>query len=289
MSIYRSIRRISTGTAAVDGAGVHLVRVIGSSDVNDYDPFLMLDAFDSVRPADYMAGFPWHPHRGIETVTYLMEGEMEHGDSNGNRGIIRSGEAQWMTAGSGIIHQEMPHAAPRMLGAQLWLNLPQKDKMAAPAYAAITKEEIPPVEDGDAVVRILSGAYKSRQGGFQSRYIPVTYLDVEISPNGSWEFTGVPSDTLFVYLVLGSASFPTEQTPGQLLAAKHAVLFDAGDVLSVKAGGEGVRMLLLSAPALHEPVAWGGPVVMNTEEELRQAFAELEDGTFLREGSAGRQ
>lgn len=276
---YRSIKRIVRGVHTTDGAGVHLVRVVGQNDIDDFDPFLMLDAFDSDDPADYVAGFPWHPHRGIETVTYLIEGDIEHGDSLGNRGSIKDGDCQWMTAGSGIIHQEMPQATDSMLGAQLWLNLPADDKMCDPQYGDIQKENVPVVKDDIATVRVLAGSYGEIEGAFQGQHVPTTYLDVEVNPNQEWEFQSDPEATLFVYLVSGSASFDG----GENFEDHHqAVLFTQDEYLRVKAGKEGARMLLLQAHPLHEPVAWGGPVVMNTDEELRQAFKDIRNDTFIR-------
>jgi len=283
MTAYRKIKKITKGIRTQDGAGVKLVRVVGYNDTGDYDPFLMLDAFDSENPEDYTKGFPWHPHRGIETITYLIEGEIEHGDSLGNKGVIGGGDAQWMTAGSGIIHQEMPQAAPRMLGAQLWLNLPAADKMADPQYGDIKKADIPVIAEDGARVHVISGSYKGRVGAFQGRYIPATYLDVEVAAGAGWVLEGQPEDTLFVYLVSGSAAF---EPGGRPVADHQAVLFEPGDALYVEAGAGDLRFLLLTAPPLDEPVAWGGPIVMNTRDELNQAFRELDEGTFIRVGEA---
>ena len=183
MTDLRQIRRIVTGKKTIDGAGVHLVRVLGYRDTQDFDPFLMLDAFDSDNPEDYIKGFPWHPHRGIETVTYLIQGDIEHGDSLGNSGSILDGDCQWMTAGSGIIHQEMPKASSRMYGAQLWLNLPAADKMAPPAYGDIQRDQVPVVKGDGHTVRIVAGDYQGKAGAFQGRYIQTTYLDIEMEPN----------------------------------------------------------------------------------------------------------
>lgn len=288
MEEYRAVRRITSGRAAVDGAGVHLTRVIGSGDTSDYDPFLMLDAFDSWHPKDYIKGFPWHPHRGIETITYLIEGEMEHQDSLGNRGVIRGGEAQWMTAGSGIIHQEMPAASKHMLGAQLWLNLPRSEKMADPSYGPITAEQIQEIEDGDAHVRLIAGTWNGHASGFQGKHIPADYLDVEIQPNGEWVYISDPEKTVFAYLVEGSADF-TADGSGPEIEQKNAVLFTPGEKLHVTAGRKGARFLLLAARPLHEPIAWGGPIVMNTQRELQHAFDELDRDTFLKTGTSREQ
>lgn len=284
MEEYRAVRRITSGRQAIDGAGVHLTRVIGSGDTADYDPFLMLDAFDSRNPRDYIKGFPWHPHRGIETITYLISGEMEHQDSLGNRGVIHGGEAQWMTAGSGIIHQEMPAASRHMLGAQIWLNLPRSDKMCDPSYGPIAAEQIQEIEDGDAHIRLIAGSWNGHEGGFQGRHIPADYLDAEIAPGGEWTYVSDPEKTVFAYLVEGSADF-SEHASGPQIEQKNAVLFTSGEKLHVQAGRKGARFLLLSARPLHEPIAWGGPIVMNTQRELQHAFDELDRDTFLKAGT----
>ena len=283
METLRKVKKINRGRPAVDGAGVKLVRVIGYHDTADYDPFLMLDAFDSKNPDDYTKGFPWHPHRGIETITYLIQGDIEHGDSLGNSGSILDGECQWMTAGSGIIHQEMPQASPRMLGAQIWLNLPAKDKMTAPRYGDIKAADVPRIETEGAVVGVIAGEYQSRQGAFTGKFIQATYLDVALQAGQAWSLDGDPDETLFVYLFSGRASFDPND-PGQVVDEKQAVLFDAGERFWVRAAGQDLRFILLSAPPLHEPIAWGGPIVMNTKAELDQAFRDLDNGTFLKQG-----
>ncbi len=275
----RDVKKVVTGSTQYDGAGVKLVRVIGGRDVKDFDPFLMLDAFDSEDPADYTKGFPWHPHRGIETVTYLIQGDIEHGDSLGNEGSILDGCCQWMTAGSGILHQEMPKTAPRMLGAQLWVNLPQKDKMTDPEYRDITADVIPVVKEDGAVVRILSGIYNGKAGATAGDYVKVLYLDVALEPGAEWKLGTKEDDTLFTYIVLGGGHFAED---GDYFHSRRAVLFDSGEELYVKAGEEGMRFFLLAGAPLNEPVAWGGPIVMNTREELNQAFAELDNGTFIK-------
>ena len=274
---YREIVKTVRGQRAVDGAGVSLVRVLGNRDVYDFDPFLMLDSFDSTDPADYTAGFPWHPHRGIETITYLINGKIEHMDSLGNKGTIESGESQWMTAGSGILHQEMPMAAERMLGFQLWLNLPKADKMAEPAYLGITQDSIPVVEADRAKVRVLSGGYGGISG-VQPRHIQAGILDISL-PKGEWlTLPTKPEETVFAFLILGDAVIDA-----QLISEKTAVLFGAGDSVSIEATPDrDLRLILFSGKALHEPVAWGGPIVMNTREELDLAFEELRNGSFIK-------
>lgn len=275
----RNVIKTVTGVHTQDGAGVNLVRVIANRDVEDFDPFLMLDAFDSENPADYIKGFPWHPHRGIETVTYLISGDIEHSDSMGNKGSICDGGCQWMTAGSGVLHQEMPQAADRMLGYQLWINLPRDHKMAPPKYFDITDDMVTEVRHGDAAVRIIGGSFDGKEGQAQGDYVKADLLDVEIPPNGTLDFPTDPEKNVFVYLFEGNASFGSD---GQDIPAKTAALFSQGDRFTVRAGENGVRFAYFAGRPLKEPVAWGGPVVMNTPEELDEAFAELEDGSFIK-------
>lgn len=283
--MLREIKKIVSGRRAVDGAGVKLVRVLGHDDTTDFDPFLMLDAFDSTDPDDYVRGFPWHPHRGIETVTYLIRGDIEHGDSLGNSGSILDGDCQWMTAGSGIIHQEMPQASERMLGAQLWLNLPAEFKMTDPAYGDILSSDIPKIEREGSTVRVLSGSYNNTEGAFKAKYVQATYLDISLDPGVEWSFANDEQENLFIYIFHGAAAFGSNiQEDGQdrLTDAKQAVLFTTGSIFRARAGSNGIRFILLSAKPLKEPIAWGGPIVMNTKQELEQAFQELETGTFIR-------
>jgi hypothetical protein len=281
MTQLRKVAKIVTGRRAVDGAGVHLVRVIGYHDTKDFDPFLMLDAFDSQNPADYVKGFPWHPHRGIETITYLISGDIEHGDSLGNSGSILDGDCQWMTAGSGIIHQEMPKASPRMLGAQLWLNLPAKDKMTDPLYGDIRRDQVPVIRENGSTVRIVAGEYGGRPGAFEGKFVPATYLDVELEPGAEWTFDSDPEWTLFLYSFAGQAAFDPDESV--LYDERQAILFErGGEQLWVRAGDKGIRFILVTGQPLREPIAWGGPIVMNTREELDQAFAELDNNTFIR-------
>lgn len=277
----RSVAKIVAGHPSVDGAGVHLVRVLGAPTVYDFDPFLMLDAFDSYNPADYIRGFPMHPHRGIETFTYLMEGEIDHQDSLGHQGRILDGCCQWMTAGNGILHQEMPRATDRLLGLQLWINLPRAHKMADPKYRDITPALIPVQQEDGAEVAVVAGSYPGPQGtvngATKGDYTPVRFLDVRLVPGKIWEVETEPDDTVFAYLVQGSCRLGELELP-----TRRAALFTTGDVLRLTGGPGGARFVLVSGRPLHEPVAWGGPIVMNTEAEVRQAFQELEDGTFLR-------
>lgn len=275
----RKVEQIVTGMATQDGAGVKLVRVLGHDTTEAFDPFLMLDAFDSRDPRDYVKGFPWHPHRGIETVTYLIQGDIEHGDSLGNKGSILDGCCQWMTAGSGILHQEMPKEAPRMLGLQLWLNLPAKDKMCDPAYHDIRDEDVPVVADNGASVRVIAGEYKGTKGAAQGDYVKMRMLDVDLKPGAAFELETLDDETLFVYLVAGSGSFGATQ---EVIKEKHAVLFSKGNGMTIAACADGLRFVLCQAKALHEPIAWGGPIVMNTRQELQKAFDELDKGTFIK-------
>ena len=280
MSDIRAIRKIVTGKQAVDGAGVKLVRVIGHDDTKEFDPFLMLDAFDSVNPDDYVKGFPWHPHRGIETITYLIHGDIEHGDGLGNQGSILDGDCQWMTAGSGIIHQEMPKPSDRMLGVQLWLNLPAKDKMTTPKYHGLTKADIPVIEEEGRKIHIIAGTYNGINGAMEGDYVKPLYLDVEVNPGVEWSLATDRTATLFVYIVQGEGFFGS--AGDDFISAKHAILFDDGLTFKVKAASNGLRFLLMSGKPLREPIAWGGPIVMNTREELNLAFKELEENKFIK-------
>lgn len=272
----REIVKTVRGHRTTDGAGVSLVRVLSNADTKDFDPFLMLDFFDSTDPSDYTAGFPMHPHRGIETITYLIEGCIEHEDSLGNKGTIQAGESQWMTAGSGILHQEMPKASQRMLGIQLWLNLPRDQKMDSPAYLSITGEMIAQIKKDDAVIRVLSGKFE-RETGVTPRHIPASIYDIELSADGEIGISTKPEETVFVFLI-GDAVIN-----GQPITANTVVLFGEGDEIHVCASADaGLRFLYFSGKPLREPIAWGGPIVMNTQEELALAFDELRRGTFIK-------
>lgn len=276
----RTIKKIITGKNTTDGAGVSLVRVFGYNDTKEFDPFLMLDAFDSTDPNDYIKGFPWHPHRGIETITYLIEGDIEHGDSLGNKGSILNGECQWMTAGSGIIHQEMPKPAKRLLGVQLWLNLPAKDKMTTPKYHGLSSKDIPLIDEGNIKIRIISGTYKEKSGALKDDFVKLLYLDVEISNSLEWSLKTQKDNTLFVYILQGEGYFGSVND--EFISEKHAILFNEGDDFIVKASNKSIRFLLLSGKPLKEPIAWGGPIVMNTQEELNLAFKELNEDKFIK-------
>jgi quercetin 2,3-dioxygenase len=299
MSI-RPVKRLVKAKPTMEGAGVHLRRAFGFGNTSDFDPFLLLDDFRNDRPEDYRAGFPWHPHRGIETITYVLAGTVEHGDSMGNRGAITAGDVQWMTAGSGIIHQEMPKgdAEGRMHGFQLWANLPASLKMTAPRYQEVKAADIPVVTDDDGTrARIVCGSFWGTKGPVDEVAIDPIYLDVAVPPGKRKKLPVATTRNAFAYVFEGAGDFcnasgplevPTEgvgwsdTTPPAHADNRSLVLFDRGDEVTVQAGDEGVRFLLVSGQPLAEPVAWYGPIVMNTQEQLRQAFAELEKGTFLK-------
>lgn len=278
MSQYRCLQKQIAGKQTVDGAGVKLVRVIGQADTAEFDPFLLLDAFDSRQPDDYIKGFPWHPHRGIETITYLIHGSIEHGDSLGNQGRIRDGECQWMTAGKGILHQEMPQASAHMLGVQLWLNLPQSAKMTAPAYRDITAADIPVIEEDGGSIRVVAGQYAGAAAGARGQHVALTLLDVALQPEALWHWQPPEGERLFIYLLTGNGKLGE---PGEALAAQQAALLSDAGELRLQAGTAGLRCLVFAGRPLNEPVAWGGPIVMNYREELQQAFRELREGTFI--------
>jgi redox-sensitive bicupin YhaK (pirin superfamily) len=279
---------------------VHLRRAFGFGNTSDFDPFLLLDDFRNDVPADYLAGFPWHPHRGIETITYVLAGTVEHADSLGNRGAIAPGEIQWMTAGRGIIHQEMPKGdeAGRMHGFQLWANLPSSQKMTAPRYQEIKAQEIPQVKDDDGTIaRIVCGNFWGKKGPVEGIATDPRYLDVTVPPGKRKKLPVETANHAFAYVFEGSGKFcnasgplvvPTEgvgwheTTLPKDADNRSLVLFDRGDEVEVQAGEEGIRFLLVSGKPLEEPVAWYGPIVMNTQEQLRKAFEELQDGSFLK-------
>ncbi len=271
--IYQQVR----GYRTKDGAGVSLVRVLGNGTVEEYDPFLMLDSFDSTNPDDYTAGFPMHPHRGIETISYVYRGSMTHRDSLGNEDTIGDGEVQWMTAGSGIMHEERLPASERLLGVQLWLNLPAKDKMVPPAYRSIKNSEIEKIEYSWGKVRLLAGEFEGRKG-FMSKYLPLDYYDLHINPNTSIILNMDSERSVMVFTLLEDAYIA-----GELVKEKTAVKLTPGDSLEIKATEKKAQVLFISSKRLDEPVSWGGPIVMNTKEELIKAFDDLKRGTFLKE------
>jgi quercetin 2,3-dioxygenase len=301
MSI-RPIKRIVESQPTMEGAGVKLRRAFGFGNTSEFDPFLLLDDFRNERPEDYRAGFPWHPHRGIETITYVLAGTVEHGDSLGNRGTLGAGDVQWMTAGRGILHQEMPQgdAKGRMHGFQLWANLPASLKMAAPRYQDIPGAEIPEVVDDDGTrVRVICGEFWGKRGPVEGVAADPRYLDISVPPGRRKTFTVEASRQAFAYVFAGSGTFRDASQPFGVLTEKEdkggetlirertgnrsLVLFDSGDEVTVQAGDEGIRFLLVSGKPIEEPVAWYGPIVMNTQAELQQAVAELRNGTFIRQ------
>ena len=299
MSI-RPIRRLIKAKPTLEGAGVHLRRAFGFGNTSEFDPFLLLDDFRNDIPRDYLAGFPWHPHRGIETITYVLAGTVEHGDSMGNHGAIGAGDIQWMTAGRGIIHQEMPKGDPlgQMHGFQLWANLPSSLKMSPPRYQEVKAAEIPlAIDDDGTQARIVCGSFWGKKGPVVGIAADPTYLDVTVPPNKRKKLPVETTRHAFAYVFAGSGKFctasgplavPTEgvgwadTTPPKEADNRSLVLFDSGDEIEVQAGEDGIRFLLVSGKPLQEPVAWYGPIVMNTQEELQQAYQELQKGTFLK-------
>ena len=300
MSI-RPVRDIVQSKPTIEGAGVRLRRAFGFGNTTEFDPFLLLDAFRNDRPQDYLAGFPWHPHRGIETITYVLSGTVEHGDSLGNRGLLGAGDIQWMTAGRGIMHQEMPRGDTqgRMHGFQLWANLPSSLKMTAPRYQDVKAVEIPEVVDDDGThVRVICGDFWGKKGPVDGVAADPRYLDVFV-PAGKRKTLKVEVERhAFAYVFEGDGSFRAASTPQGVLTEKQIdgsevvmrerignrslVLFDSGDEITVQAGAQGIRFLLVSGKPIKEPVAWYGPIVMNTQVELQQAVNELRNGTFIR-------
>jgi len=295
----RQVKRLVQSKPTVEGAGVRLRRAFGFGATEEFDPFLLLDDFRNERPQDYLAGFPWHPHRGIETITYVLAGTVDHGDSMGNRGSIGAGDIQWMTAGRGIIHQEMPtgDADGRMHGFQLWANLPSSLKMTAPRYQDVKAADVPVAREDDGTeVRIVCGSYRGIRGPVDDVAARPVYLDITVPAGKRRKLPVETTSHAFAYVFSGAGKFcnasqplavPTEADawlsthPPAHADNRTLVLFDAGDEVEVQAGDEGIRFLLVSGQPLKEPVAWYGPIVMNTQEELQHAFQQLEEGTFL--------
>ncbi|MFY9750833.1 MAG: pirin family protein [Methanoregula sp.] len=279
----REIARILKSRPTLEGAGVHLNRAFGYNEIPDFDPFLMLDDFRADRPRDYLAGFPWHPHRGIETVTYMLEGTVEHGDSMGHAGNVDAGCVQWMTAGSGIIHQEMPKPVNgRMGGFQLWVNLPRKYKVMDPRYQEIKADAIPSVTlPGGASARVICGTIAGVTGPVRDIMADPEYFDVSLEPGAQFSHPVKPGYRAAAYVIGGTGRFD-EGHKDELANRTMALFGDEGDAVGVRAGGEGVRFLFFSGKPLREPIAWGGPIVMNTQEELQQAFDEYENDTFIK-------
>ena len=279
VTMRRTVKQIVNSRGTIEGAGVRLKRVFGYNEVPAFDPFLLLDHFGSENPDDYVRGFPWHPHRGIETVTYMLNGEVEHGDSIGNSGVIRSGDIQWMTAGSGIIHQEMPRRYEGLMqGFQLWVNLPAEKKMIPPRYRGITKNQIPRLKKEGARLKVIAGKIDGTQGSIKDLVVNVEYFDVKLEAGKAFEHPTERGCNVFAYAIEGSGY--SEDT---LIEPQHCALFSDGDSVKIETKS-GLRFLFVSGKPLKEPVAWGGPIVMNNEKELAKAFQELEEGTFIRTG-----
>jgi len=277
----RRISQIFKGKLTLEGAGVRLKRALGYYEVPLFDPFLLLDDFHSDNPDDYRAGFPWHPHRGIETVTYLLHGSIRHEDSMGNGGIISPGELQWMTAGSGIVHSEMPEPESGLLwGFQLWVNLPARYKMMPPRYRGVTRQEVPVValEDGGEL-RVIAGVYEKTKGPVRDIVVEPQYLDVRLTAGSEFEHRFKIGSKVFAYVVDGEGVF---DDGGEAVKAESAVLYGDGGPVRISAGKKGVRFLLISGMPIREPIAWGGPIVMNTEIEVDKAFREYNEGTFIK-------
>ena len=275
----RKVARVLKSRLTIEGAGVRLKRVFGYDQVPLFDPFLMLDHFGSDNPNDYIKGFPWHPHRGIETVTYMWNGEVEHGDNMGNKGVIKSGDIQWMTAGSGVIHQEMPKKyAGLMHGFQLWVSLPAKKKMTAPQYRGINKEEIATIQEKGLKIKLIAGKINGIEGPVQCLATPVEYLDVELENGKIFEHATPKKWKTFAYVVNGSI-----YADDKIIMPEQCVLFTEGDFVRLTPN-EATHFLFVTGEPLNAPVAWGGPIVMNTQSELSEAFKELDEGTFIKSG-----
>ena len=298
MSI-RAVKSVTQSKPTMEGAGVHLRRAFGFGATTEFDPFLLLDDFRNDNPDEYLAGFPWHPHRGIETITYVRAGSVEHGDSLGNRGAMGAGDVQWMTAGRGILHQEMPKGDDRgrMHGFQLWANLPAALKMTEPRYQDISAKDIQEVTDDDGThVRVITGEFWGKTGPVEGVAANPRYIDVTVPPGRRKAIPVDRAHHVFAYVFAGAGSFRDASQPRGVLneitnqrdaasdetGNRSLVLFDRGDEVVVQAGDEGIRFLLVSGRPIEEPVAWYGPIVMNTQEELQQAFSELRAGTFIR-------
>jgi len=281
MSTIRAVQQLFRSQPTVEGAGVKLKRAFGSSQLPRFDPFLLLDDFHSGNPDDYLAGFPMHPHRGIETITYLLQGRVLHKDSMGHSGVIEAGDVQWMTAGGGIIHEEMPQVSkPALWGFQLWANLPASHKMMAPRYREIRNDQIPTVSPADGVtIRIICGRVGGVEGPVREIVIDPEYLDVALAPERRYDHPVKAGHRVFSYLLEGEARFG--HADGKAVGAETVALLGDGETVRIVTGKSAARLLLVSGKPIGEPIAWGGPIVMNTREELARAFEEYRDGTFL--------
>jgi len=300
MKKIRSIKKVMKSKPTLEGAGVHLKRAFGNQHVPQLDPFLLLDDFHSSNPQQYLNGFPWHPHRGIETITYMLQGRVEHGDSMGNQGVIGPGDVQWMTAGSGIIHQEMPKGSAdgSMWGLQLWANLPAANKMMGPRYRGITSDQIPEITlEAGVRIKIICGKIGKTRGAVQDVVIDPEYLDVTIPAGAGFQHHTHPGYTVFAYVLEGKGYFEPERDPYHydiegnnyfdfkrdcLMGTENLIIYDDGEEIFITAENESVHFLLISGKPIKEPVAWYGPIVMNTREELQIAFEEYQQGTFLK-------
>lgn len=303
MNAARKIKKIFRSKQTIEGAGVHLKRAFGSSEVGQFDPFLLLDDFRSENPNHYNKGFPWHPHRGIETITYILQGKVEHGDSLGNKGVIDPGDVQWMTAGSGIIHQEMPKgdASGRMEGFQLWANLPAAEKMMSPRYRDVKSNDIPVITlENDVQIKIICGTVNKIHGPVQDIMIDPEYLDITVPAHTVYEHPVKPGHTVFAYVIAGQGYFCKEKKPftyeaegensfdmetDPLASNGTLILFEDGRSVHIETGDPSIRFLLISGKPLNEPIAWHGPIVMNNQAELQLAFDEYRAGTFLKNKS----
>lgn len=303
MNAARKIKKIFKSKQTIEGAGVHLKRAFGSSEVGQFDPFLLLDDFRSENPNHYNKGFPWHPHRGIETITYILQGKVEHGDSLGNKGVIDAGDVQWMTAGSGIIHQEMPKgdASGRMEGFQLWANLPAAEKMMSPRYRDVKSNDIPVITlENDVQIKIICGTVNKIHGPVQDIMIDPEYLDITVPAHTVYEHPVKPGHTVFAYVIAGQGYLCKEKKPfiyeaegensfdmetDPLASNGTLILFEDGRSVHIETGDPSIRFLLISGKPLNEPIAWHGPIVMNNQAELQLAFDEYRAGTFLKNKS----
>jgi quercetin 2,3-dioxygenase len=275
----RKISKITEGTETSDGAGVKLSRIISQSLMNETDPFLMLDFFGSDNPDEYIAGFPWHPHRGIETVTYMLEGEVKHEDSLGNNGVIKSGDVQWMTAGSGIIHQEMPKVTDGLMkGFQLWVNLPAEHKMTYPQYQEYSSEEIPIIKTDKSKIKVIAGDFSGIKGPVIGKFMQPLYLDIELDINSEISIPIESSYNTFAYIFKGRGNF----SDNTVVSEGKLIIFEKGDFVKIQTKNENIRFILIAGEPIHEPIAWQGPIVMNTREELNTAFKELREDKFIK-------
>lgn len=276
--MIREIQTTVQGYRVVDGAGVQLVRVLGGETVKEFNPILMLDSFDSTDPDDYKAGFPMHPHRGIETISYVYKGGMVHRDNLGHQASVTGGEVQWMTAGSGIMHEELVPKVERLLGVQLWLNLPKEHKMAPPKYRPVTNDMIEDIEFDGGYLRLLAGSYKDHTG-YEGQYLPLNYYDVHLDRGNTFTHTVKEDASIMLFTLLGEIDIN-----GRHVSAKTAVKLGVGDMVTFTATEDDTQVLYIESIAIPDEVAWAGPIVMNTQEELREAYRELQNGSFIKEG-----